>query len=114
MTKADVWQIARVLERVARLRPGESYAFWSISLYGADRYFAANPIGRHALGNRSQLERNAHGSLTLYVSRRRPPGPEENWLPSPGGAFYLILRVYHPQPGFLSGEYRMPKLERVA
>ena len=89
-------------------------AFWSISLYGADRYFAANPIGRHALGNRSQLERNPDGSLTLHVSRQRPPGPQENWLPAPSGAFYLILRVYHPQPAFLSGEYRMPKLERVA
>jgi hypothetical protein len=89
-------------------------AFWSISLYGADRYFAANAIGRHALGNRSPLERHPDGSLTLYVSRRRPPGPEENWLPAPSGAFYLILRVYHPQPAFLSGAYRMPKLERVA
>jgi hypothetical protein len=89
-------------------------AFWSISLYGADRYFAPNPIGRHALGNRSPLERNADGSLTLHLSRQRPPGPEENWLPAPRGGFYLILRVYHPQPDFLNGNYRMPKLERVA
>ena len=89
-------------------------AFWSISLYGADRYFAPNPIGRHALGNRSPLERNADGSLTLCVSRQRPPGPQENWLPAPRGAFYLILRIYHPQPEFLNGQYRMPKLERVA
>jgi hypothetical protein len=50
----------------------------------------------------------------LHVSRQRPPGPEENWLPAPSGVFYLILRIYHPQPAFLSGQYRLPKLERVA
>lgn len=89
-------------------------AFWSVTLYGEDRYLAPNPIGRHALGNRSPLERNADGSLTLYVSRERPPGPQANWLPAPAGGFYLITRLYHPQPAFLDGSYRLPALERVA
>ncbi|MNY44394.1 hypothetical protein D3C86_1794210 [compost metagenome] len=88
-------------------------AFWSISLYGEDRYFAANAIGRHALGNRSPLERNADGSLTLHVSHQPPPGPHENWLPAPPGPFYLILRLYHPQPQFLDGSYRLPPMERL-
>ncbi len=89
-------------------------AFWSVTLYGQDRYLAPNPIGRHALGNRSPLERNADGSLTLYVSRERPPGPEQNWLPAPAGGFYMILRLYHPQQAFLNGSYRLPRLERIA
>ena len=89
-------------------------AFWSISLYGADRYFAANDIGRHALGNRSALERAADGSLTLEVSHARPLGPECNWLPAPDGPFYLILRLYHPQPQLFEGRYRFPDLEHVA
>ena len=88
--------------------------FWSISLYGADRYFAANPLGRHALGNRSELERDADGALTLHVSHAPPPGPASNWLPAPPGAFYLILRLYHPQQRLLDGEYRLPPVERVA
>ena len=82
--------------------------------YGEDRYLAPNPIGRYALGNRSPLQRNADGSLTLYVSQQPPPGPRENWLPAPAGGFYLILRLYHPQPAFLDGSYRMPPLEHVA
>jgi hypothetical protein len=89
-------------------------AFWSITLYGEDRYLAPSVIGRHALGNRSPLKRNADGSLTLHVSQQRPPGPEENWLPAPQGCFYLILRLYHPQPSFLNGSYRLPPMERVA
>lgn len=89
-------------------------AFWSVTLYGEDRYLAPNALGRYALGNRSPLARNADGSLTLHVSHQPPPGPQENWLPAPQGNFYLILRLYHPQPAFLNGSYRLPPLERIA
>lgn len=89
-------------------------AFWSITLYGEDRYLAPNPIHRHALGNRSPLVRGTDGSLTLHVSHQPPPGPQENWLPAPEGGFYLILRLYHPQDAFLNGSYRLPPLERIA
>ena len=89
-------------------------AFWSITLYGNDRYLAPNVMGRYALGNRSALERNTDGSLTLHVSRQPPPGPQANWLPAPRGPFYLILRLYHPQQGFINGSYRLPPMERVA
>lgn len=88
-------------------------AFWSITLYGEDRYLAPNALGRHALGNRSPLARNDDGSLTLTLSHDPPPGPASNWLPTPVGGFYLILRLYHPQPAFLDGRYRLPPLERV-
>jgi hypothetical protein len=89
-------------------------AFWSVTLYGADRYLAPNRLGRFALGNRSTLERNADGSLSLHVSHREPPGPASNWLPAPDGPFYLILRLYHPQPRMLEGRYRFPEMERLA
>lgn len=72
-------------------------AFWSVTLYGEDRYLAANRLDRFALGNRSPLQRDADGGLSLYVSHREPPGPQSNWLPAPHGPFYLILRLYHPQ-----------------
>ena len=89
-------------------------AFWSISLYGEDRYFAANRLGRHALGNRSPLVRQPDGSLNLWVAHAEPPGPLANWLPAPAGPFYLILRLYHPQQRVLEGRYHFPALERLA
>lgn len=89
-------------------------AFWSITLYGEDRYLAPNALRRHALGNRSPLVRNDDGSLTLHIAHQQPSGPAENWLPAPSGGFYLILRLYHPQPAFLSGSYCLPPLERTS
>lgn len=89
-------------------------AFWSVTLYGADRYLAANRLDRFALGNRSALQRDADGALSLHVSHREPPGPRSNWLPAPDGPFYLILRLYHPQERMLKGQYRFPEMERIA
>ncbi|MDM0047098.1 DUF1254 domain-containing protein [Variovorax dokdonensis] len=89
-------------------------AFWSITLYGKDRYLAANAIGRHALGNRSQLQQEPDGSLVLHVSHAPAPGPQANWLPAPDGPFYLILRMYHPQQRLFDGHYLFPAMERLA
>lgn len=89
-------------------------AFWSVTLYGEDRYLAANPLQRFALGNRSDLQRGHDGALEIMVSERQPPGPQRNWLPAPDGRFYLILRLYHPQTRALQGQYRYPDLERIA
>ena len=88
-------------------------AFWSITLYGEDRFLAANPLGRHALGSRSALQQDADGSVTLHVGHRQPAGPSSNWLPAPDAPFYLVLRLYHPQQRLLEGRYKLPPVERL-
>lgn len=89
--------------------------FWSVTLYGTDRYLTANALGRHALGNRSRLVRDPDGALSLWVSHRPPDGaPRSNWLPAPAAPFYLILRLYHPRPILFEGRYPFPPVERIA
>ena len=89
-------------------------AFWSVSLYGEDRFFVANPIDRHALGDRSRgLSFNADGSLDILIQHERPGQRVSNWLPAPAGPFYLILRLYHPRTEALQAGYRIPPIECV-
>jgi len=88
-------------------------AFGSITLYGQDRFLAANPLGRHALGSRSGMVLEADGSLVLHVGQRRAEVPQANWLPAPDAPFYLVLRIYHPQQRLLEGKYNFPAVERV-
>ncbi|WP_420997878.1 DUF1254 domain-containing protein [Cupriavidus sp. 30B13] len=99
-----------------RFAPGmlpPAQAFWSVSLYGEDRFFCANEIGRHAVGDRTPgLRLEADGSLAIPVSHARP-AQAGNWLPAPAGPFYLILRLYHPAPSFLDGQYAIPALRRI-
>jgi len=89
-------------------------AFWSVSLYGPDRYFVANPIGRHAIGDRTAgLRHGPDGSLDILVQHEQPADGLSNWLPAPAGPFYLILRMYHPRDELLSRGYRIPPVRRV-
>jgi hypothetical protein len=84
-------------------------AFWSVTLYGPDHFFTANPIDRYAIGDHSPgLRYGPDGSLDIYIQHDPPAGHEANWLPAPTGAFYLSMRLYLPQPPVLEGRYHYP------
>jgi hypothetical protein len=83
--------------------------FWSLTLYGPDRFFVANAMNRYAIGDRTPgLVFNADGSLDLYIQSDTPQGHEANWLPAPPGAFSLMLRLYLPQQSVMDGTYVYP------
>lgn len=84
-------------------------AFWSVTLYDADRFLYRNSLGRHSIGDRTQsLQREADGSLVVSFAHTAPAGTV-NWLPTPAGPFYLILRLYHPREGVRS--WKIPALQ---
>ena len=74
--------------------------FWSVTMYDRrTNYTAPNPINRYHLADYDDLKKNADGSITLYLQTESPgPDKELNWLPSPKGPFYLIMRNYAPSP----------------
>jgi hypothetical protein len=87
-------------------------AFWSVTMYGPDHFFTANPINRYAIGDRtSGLQFGTDGSLDIYIQHDPPAGHEANWLPAPAGRFELTLRLYLPKSSVLDGRYVYPKVE---
>jgi hypothetical protein len=89
-------------------------AFWSLTLYGADHFLVANPIGRYALGDRDPMRADPDGALEIYI-QSDDPGTDRraNWLPAPAGAFTLIMRLYHPKPAVLDGSWHPPPIVRA-
>jgi hypothetical protein len=88
-------------------------ALWSVSLYGADRFFVNNPIRRYAIGDRTAgLQYEPDGGLRIVI-QHAAPATTVNWLPAPAGRFYLILRLYHPRAEFLEGRYTIPAVRAV-
>jgi hypothetical protein len=86
-------------------------AFWSLTLYGEDGYFIANPIHRFAIGDRDALKFNKDGSLDLYVQHDAPGADRSgNWLPAPDGAFNLTLRLYWPREQVADGHWVPPPI----
>ena len=75
--------------------PTVGNGFWSVTAYGEDDFLIDNPIDRYCVNDRSELKRNADGSVDVILSRE---APEEttNWLPVAEGGFHLFLRIYKP------------------
>jgi hypothetical protein len=87
--------------------------FWSMTMYdGESKLLIENELNRYAIGNRTEgLIYNEDGSLDVYVQAEEPEGDKaKNWLPSPKGTFYTILRLYGPSDAIIHGTYDVPGL----
>jgi hypothetical protein len=90
-------------------------AFWSLTMYGSDRYLVDNPIDRYAIGDRTGgLRRGRDGSLTIHVQHARPrsAAAAANWLPAPAGRFRLAMRIYEPRRPAVNGRWAPPPVRR--
>jgi hypothetical protein len=62
----------------------------------------------------SQFKMDDDGSLTLYVQNESPGKDKEtNWLPSPKGPFWVVLRLYWPNAEVLEGKWIAPPIKRL-
>jgi hypothetical protein len=93
-------------------------AFWSLTLYDTESFFAENPIHRYAISSWMPLKTGSDGSVDLYVQHDSPgKDSEANWLPAPEGGFNLTLRMYWPKdapPSILDGSWTPPAVKRRA
>ena len=89
-------------------------AFWSLTMYGKDRYLVPNPIDRYAIGDRTKglrqrPRRLAHDLRPARAAQAAPRGA--NWLPAPSGSFRLAMRIYEPRRSVLTGSWLPPPVE---
>ena len=90
-------------------------AFWSVTVYRAgDKLLVENPIARYKIGDDTPgLVTAPDGSITLHLQHANPGGAAAgNWLPTPEGPFYLVLRLYQPSQAILAGTYALPQVVR--
>ena len=81
-------------------------AFWSLTLYDSDGFLVPNPIDRFVINDRTDLAKNADGSIDIYIQDTEPTNAKQaqNWLPSPDGAnFRLIWRLYQTDSDQIAG-----------
>ncbi len=76
-------------------------AFWSVTMYdGKTQLLIENPINRYLINSPMlpAMKKNPDGSLTLYLQKDSPgKAKESNWLPTPNGPAYLVMRLYWPK-----------------
>jgi hypothetical protein len=88
-------------------------AFWSVTMYDAEGFHAANELDRFAIGDRDPLVHNPDGSLDLYIQHDNP-GLDRvlNWLPAPRGPLGITMRLYAPQASVLDGSWHPPAVRK--
>jgi hypothetical protein len=94
-----------------RLPPND--AFWSLTVTDVVGYMVDNVLKRSSFDDRSNLAKNADGSIDVYLQPTAPAGHEQNWLPTPSGNFKLMLRAYLPGAAILEGTYRVPQVVKA-
>jgi len=91
--------------------------FWSLTMYDKDYFFTDNPINRHSISPRQNLQVTPDGATIIYIQKDSPgKDKESNWLPAPAGDFILMLRLYWPdeaEPSILNGTWRIPAVQKT-
>ena len=78
--------------------------------------FIENPLERYVLNSNMihQVKTEEDGSLVLHIAKESPGGDlESNWLPAPDGPFYMVLRLYGPEPEALAGKWTPSALQKA-
>ena len=89
-------------------------AFWSVTMYDAEGFQAANKLNRFAIGDRDELNFNSDGSLDIFIQNASPgTNSESNWLPAPKGPLGVTMRLYAPKAQALDGRWVPPAIKRV-
>ena len=119
-TDADKQKLDGTRRYAMHFAPGQLppvNAFWSLTMYQLpSSLLYANALNRYLINSPMlpNLKRDADGGLTLYVQNASPGADKEaNWLPAPGGPFFVVLRLYWPKPDALNGKWTAPPLQKT-
>jgi len=94
--------------------PVEQY--WSVTAYDRQTHALIKNMPRASRSSQiPELQKNADGSIDIFIGPKAPPGKESNWLPTdPARKFELMARFYAPRPEFFEKKWILPDVEKVA
>lgn len=89
--------------------------YWSVTAY--DRQIHTVIKGMPWASRSSQipdLQKNADGSVDIYIGPKAPDGKKANWLPTdPKRRFDLMFRFYGPTPELFNKSWKLPDVEKL-
>ena len=90
--------------------------FWSVTVYDQATFaFIYNPLNRAGLStfDMKTMQKNADGSVTIYIGPKAPDGLEANWIPTEGKRPLPCIRLYGAEQAFFDKTFKMPDFELV-
>jgi hypothetical protein len=94
--------------------PVEQY--WSITAYDRQTHALIKNVSRAGRSSQiPELQKNADGSIDIYLGPAAPKGKEANWVPTdPARKFELMARFYAPQKEFFEKKWILPDVEKAS
>ncbi|WES63652.1 DUF1254 domain-containing protein [Microbacter sp. GSS18] len=86
-------------------------AFWSVSVYDAHGFFAANPAGRYTVNSVTGIP-DPDGAVTVRFTADTGTSVP-NAIPVPEG-WNVVVRFYRPRNALTDGSWTLPDIEPVA
>lgn len=86
-------------------------AFWSVSVYDAQGFFAPNPQGAYSVNSVTAV-RDDDGGVTVRFAPADDPGDAPNTIPVPDG-WNVLVRLYRPRAEVLDGTWTVPAIRAV-
>jgi hypothetical protein len=90
--------------------------FWELIAYSIQtRSYIDTPANRIAVSSKNpNLQKNADGSVDVYLGPRAPAGKEPNWVSTkPGEGYFLGFRFYGPQKAFYDRAWTPGDVEMI-
>lgn len=88
--------------------------FWSLMVYDSlTRCLIDNPQEIAGKSPRMpDLQKNADGSVDIYMGPKAPPGHEKNWIPTlPDRAWFAYFRLHAPLQPYFDKSWKLPDVE---
>jgi hypothetical protein len=93
--------------------PVEQY--WSVTAYNRQTHALIRNVDRASrASNATDVQKNADGSVDLYLGPKAPTGKESNWIPTdPARRFELMFRLYAPTKALFDKTWKLPDVEMM-
>ncbi len=93
--------------------PVEQY--WSLTAYDRETHALIKNMNRASrASNTTDVQKNADGSVDIYVGAKAPAGKASNWIPTDAArSFELMVRLYGPTKAFFEKQWKLADVEEV-
>jgi hypothetical protein len=88
--------------------------YWSATAYDRETHALIRETSRSSRGSNSAgLQKNADGSVDIYLGPQAPAGKQSNWVPTNGRDFEVLFRFYGPEKPLSEKTWVLPDIEEV-
>jgi hypothetical protein len=88
---------------------------WELTLYDRETCAFIRDMPRAGLDSNDQnTQKNADGSVDIYIGPKPPPGKEANWIQTASGrGWFPYFRFFGPEKPILEKAWKLPDIEKV-